>query len=94
MQIREIARWIEEPVRVIDAQSSNPTFADQFENKLMSRLKDNRVFGSNRSQFINIEEPAVIDLIRGNTPKTSDDKPARKAAVPTNRNCLADLLFH
>ncbi len=69
LKVVEITTRIVEAVHVIDAQPGHPSFLGQPERQSMDRLEDDPVFHADGGKIVDVEEAAVVDLVRGDAPR-------------------------
>ena len=68
LQHVEVLRGIEQPVGMIDADAGDPFLAQQARQQLVNRLEHRRVFDAQAGQRVDVEEAAVVDLVRRGPP--------------------------
>ncbi len=68
LQHREIARRIEEAVRVIDSHRLHAAVLQQLRQQLVGRGKDLRVLDAQPRELVDVEEAPVVDLVRRGAP--------------------------
>lgn len=68
LQALEVARRIEQPVGMVDAQAVHPLRVEQLEDQAVRRLEDLRLLHAQRRQLVDVEEVPVVDLVAGNAP--------------------------
>src|SRR5262249_49117152 len=100
----EIAFRIQQPVDVIDSQSSDLACFDQSQHVLMHSVKNVFAFGAESDQVADVEKPAVIDAVCGFAPVGEPVVLSRKNSIKsfyaeifcsnTNRHLLFDLLLN
>src|SRR5262249_30220442 len=64
----EIAGRIIKTVGVVDAQTINLKVGQQAEDEPMRRFKDLLALHAQGGQVVDVEEAAIVDLVRGNAP--------------------------
>ena len=78
-------------VDVIDAQSGRRAPADQLEHEAVHLVEHRRVFHAQRRQLVDVEEPAVVDLLGGHPPVREAIRLRVEQRVEPDRSCAARL---
>ena len=68
LQHLEVPRRIEQAVGMIDADAGDAPFADQPRQQLVDGAKDVGILDAQPGQRVDVEEPAVVDLVRRRPP--------------------------
>ena len=68
LQVAEIPRRIPEAVGVVDAQGGDLALVEQLEEQPVGLGEDLRLLHVDRRQLVDVEEAAVVDLLRGHAP--------------------------
>ncbi len=68
LQLLEILRGIVEAVGMIDAQAIELAVAEQFQHQSMRGLEHRLVLHAKRGEIVDVEEAAVVDVIRRHSP--------------------------
>src|SRR5262249_6330565 len=84
-QAVEIPFRIEQPVDVVDSQSSDLAFVDELQHVFVRGLEDLVPFGANPDQLTYIEEAAVINTVGRFPPMREAIMLARKDSVDSIR---------
>src|SRR3977135_3213667 len=69
LQFLEILLGQVKTVRMIDAHAGDSTGGNELEKQLVSRIEDFRQFHPDRGQIVDVEETAVINLLRRDPPE-------------------------
>src|SRR5215471_2962896 len=70
LQIAQVLFRVVEPVNMVDAQAGDVAFFYQAKHQFVNRGEDFRLLDANRRQFVDVEEAAVVDLVRRHAPET------------------------
>ena len=65
---RAVVAGVEEAVDVIDAQALDASRCEQFEHEPVRGAEDFRIFHPHAHEVVDIEEAAVVDLVRRDAP--------------------------
>ena len=68
VQSLQISAWIGQPVRVVDPKAMDGARPQQLEQHLVRGVEDIGVLDADRGQRVDVEEPPVVQLLRGNPP--------------------------
>ena len=68
LQHREIARRVEEAVRVIDSHRLHAAVAQQLRQQLVGRGKDLRILDAQPRELVDVKKAPVVDLVRRGSP--------------------------
>ena len=66
----EVFARIEQAVGMIDADAADLAVAEETQDQLMRRIEDVLALHAEGGQLVDVEEPAVVDLLRGDAPKS------------------------
>src|SRR5262249_55586541 len=70
LQMAKVLFRIVESVNMVDAQAGNVAFFYQAEDQCVNRGEDFGLLDANGGQFVDVEEAAVVDLVRRHAPET------------------------
>ncbi len=66
---------------MVDTNSGDQTFLDQFERNAMNVGEYVRIFDPDGGQVVDVEKAAVVDFVGQPPAKNSGDRPDRREAV-------------
>ena len=69
LQLAEVVRRVPEAVRVVDAQAGHLSLGEQPEDEFVRRAEDLGLLDADRRQVVDVEEAAVVDLLRRDAPE-------------------------
>jgi hypothetical protein len=97
LQRRAIGRRVEQPVDMIDAQPLHIATLNQRQDQAVRDIEQFRLFDAQSGEVVDVEKPAVIDLVGRDMPvgdakalhlqQTVQPPPARWAARPSGKRC-------
>ena len=68
LQHLEIPGRVEQAIRMIDADAAHQTVAQKRRQQLVNRAEHLRIFDPQPGQGVDVEEPAIVDFLRGGPP--------------------------
>ena len=68
LQLLEIARGVEQPIRVVDAQAADRAVPGEIEHVSVRCLEDLRILHAQRRQIVDIKKAPIVDFVRCDPP--------------------------
>src|SRR5205085_7396459 len=69
LQLPEVGDWVAQAVRVVDPQPGGDPRGEQVEGDAVGGLEHRWQLDADGGQVVDVEEPAVVDLLAGDPPE-------------------------